>query len=105
MRDAVATALGNVEAAQLSPKGYEALIQLSKDKNDEVRFSAIFEIASWWLPAATFGLRRNSNGHYPTGTDVWCKSRQTHWPAPNGPAGYAKAAELDRSTVSSEAVE
>jgi HEAT repeat protein len=49
IRHAVATALANSGSAELPSASLNVLIALSHDEDAEVRFSAIFELGSWWL--------------------------------------------------------
>jgi hypothetical protein len=44
----VATALANSASGKISAASVDALLALSRDENAEVRFSAIFELGSWW---------------------------------------------------------
>jgi hypothetical protein len=49
MRYAVATALANTAGSELPSASLDVLLALCRDANSEVRFSAIFELGSWWL--------------------------------------------------------
>jgi HEAT repeat protein len=49
MRYAVATALANSAGSELPDASLNVLFALSHDENAEVRFSAVFELGSWWL--------------------------------------------------------
>lgn len=66
MRYAVATALANCASPELADESLSALLDLSHDQNAEVRFSAIFELGSWWLlnrdPRIEAELRRAALG-------------------------------------------
>jgi HEAT repeats len=44
----VATALANRESAEIPSDSVDALLTLARDQDAEVRFSAIFELGSWW---------------------------------------------------------
>lgn len=44
----VATAVSNRSAVNLPDDSFDTLLLLSRDENAEVRFSAIFELGSWW---------------------------------------------------------
>jgi HEAT repeat protein len=49
MRYAVATALANCVGPNLPTDSLEVLLSLSRDEDAAVRFSAVFELGSWWL--------------------------------------------------------
>ena len=48
VREAAAVAISACSAGPLAPEARDALIALAHDPDDEVRFSAIFELGSWW---------------------------------------------------------
>lgn len=47
-RDAVADAISACSGGVLSGRGLEALLKLSTDIDESVRFSSIFELGTWW---------------------------------------------------------
>lgn len=49
VRDRAATAISRCGIGGKDPSGLAALIQLSDDDDDDVRFSAVYELAEWWL--------------------------------------------------------
>jgi hypothetical protein len=49
IRYAVATALANPAGSELPAASLEVLVALCRDIDAEVRFSAVFELGSWWL--------------------------------------------------------
>jgi HEAT repeat protein len=49
IRYEVATALANPAGSELPAASLEVLLALCRDINPEVRFSAVFELGSWWL--------------------------------------------------------
>jgi HEAT repeat protein len=49
IRYGVATALANPAGSELPAASLEVLLALCRDINAEVRFSAVFELGSWWL--------------------------------------------------------
>jgi hypothetical protein len=49
VRYQVATALANCSGDELPATSRDVLLALCRDENAEVRFSAIFELGSWWL--------------------------------------------------------
>jgi HEAT repeat protein len=48
VREAVADAISGCSADDLSGAAQNALIALARDSDAEVRFSAVFELGSWW---------------------------------------------------------
>jgi HEAT repeat protein len=60
-----ATALANIRSSEIPTKSVNALIALAEDENAEVRFSAVFELGSWWKvnhdPRIESALRRVIN--------------------------------------------
>jgi HEAT repeats len=48
VRYSVATALANRASAEIPEDSVDVLFALAHDQNAEVRFSAIFELGSWW---------------------------------------------------------
>jgi HEAT repeat protein len=44
----VATALANCGSSEIPADSVDALLALAGDENAEVRFSAVFELGSWW---------------------------------------------------------
>jgi HEAT repeat protein len=58
----VATALSNSASDNIPAKAVDALIALSEDEDPEVRYSAVFELGSWWRvnhdPRIESALRR-----------------------------------------------
>jgi HEAT repeat protein len=49
VRDEVATALSlSSQTTGLDGRSIDALVRLSRDPDPEVRFSSVFELASWW---------------------------------------------------------
>lgn len=49
MRYAIATALANHAGTKLPDESLDVLVTLAHDDDAEVRFSAVFELGSWWL--------------------------------------------------------
>jgi hypothetical protein len=48
VREAVATAISGCSSAQLSAGARAALLNLARDVDPGVRFSAVFELGEWW---------------------------------------------------------
>jgi HEAT repeat protein len=58
----VATALANIRSSDIPTKSVNTLLALAEDEDAEVRFSAVFELGSWWKvnhdPIIESALRR-----------------------------------------------
>jgi hypothetical protein len=48
VREAVPDAISGCSGESLPPSGRDALLLLAVDANDQVRFSAVFELGRWW---------------------------------------------------------
>jgi HEAT repeat protein len=53
IREAAAEAISRCSGKELTPAARDALLSLTSDSNDDVRFSAVFELGSWWSSGQT----------------------------------------------------